>query len=40
LSVAYRGLLYILKTYGIDGNLLAWFQNNLFGRSRRVVYRD
>ena len=35
--VWYKGLIFKLRSSGIDGDLLNWFQSYLTGRSQRVV---
>ena len=38
-TVYHKGLLHKLKQFGIDGNLLLWFESYLTGRRQRVVIR-
>ena len=38
--VWHRGLIHKMKSYGIKGNLLLWFQNYLQGRKQKVVVKD
>lgn len=35
-----KGLLFILHTYGITGNLFKWFNSNLVNRKQGVMYRE
>jgi hypothetical protein len=38
--VWYKGLLFKLQTYGIDGNMLEWFTSCLKNREQKVMYRN
>ena len=39
-KVWHKGLLHKMKSYGIDGNLLSWFDSYLNGRRQRVVIKE
>ena len=38
--VWHNGLVHKMNSYGIRGNLLAWFKNYLYERKQKVVIRD
>ena len=35
-----KGLLFKMRTYGIDGDILHWFKSYLENRTQKVLYRD